>query len=328
MKLEALPARPLRVVFFGTPELAAEVLRHLLRGNEEVIGVITRPDARKGRGMVTSAPPVKQVADEHGIEVLQPTKWRDGEAVAWLRERSPDLGITAAYGRILPQEALDAPRLGCVNVHASLLPRWRGADPIRRALLSGDEETGITIMRMVLEMDAGASLWQRRLPIAADDTLATLETKLATLGGEALLEALARWRAGELESEEQDAARITMAPPCRKSDGRIDWTDEAASIERRIRAFTPWPGASTQWQDAPVRLWAATMAADLAAPAADSAPGTILASDKQGIVVATGSGTLRITELQPAGKKRMAAADWARGARVAPGARLGGNEAP
>jgi len=327
VKLEALAARPLRIVFFGTPDLAAEVLRHLLQGEDEVVGVVTRPDARKGRGMETSAPPVKQVAEEHGIEILQPTKWRDGEAVSWLRGLKPDLGVTAAYGRILPQEALDAPQLGCVNVHASLLPRWRGADPIRQAILAGDAETGITIMRMVLEMDAGASLWQRRVPIADDETLASLETKLAQLGGEALLEALSLWRAGRLESQEQDPAGVTLAPLCQKRDGHIDWSQDASALERRIRAFSPWPGASTAWQDIRVRLWTAT--AETSPPGADTvAPGTVVETGKQGVVVAAREGRLRLLELQPAGKKRMSAADWARGARIEPGVCFGESKAP
>lgn len=323
MKLDTLAAAPQRLVFFGTPQLAATVLRQLLDGPDTLVGVFTRPDARRGRGMELFSPPVKQLAVEHGIPVFQPTKWRDGEAVATLRALDADLGITAAYGRILPQEALDAPRLGCINVHASLLPRWRGADPIRRAILAGDSETGVTIMQMVLEMDAGASLWQRRLKIADDETLDSLEPKLAQLGGTTLREALERWRKGELETTEQNTALVTMASLAQKAEGRIDWHEAAVAIERRVRAFSPWPGATTLHEGKPLRLWHATVSNEAGTETATAAPGTVLKLDQKGMLVATGEDALRLIEIQPAGKKRMPAADWARGARLATGARLG-----
>ncbi|MFP6663215.1 MAG: methionyl-tRNA formyltransferase [Deltaproteobacteria bacterium] len=323
MKLATLAAAPQRLVFFGTPALAASVLGQLLRGPDTIVGVFTRPDARRGRGMELLPPPVKQLATEHGIPVFQPTQWRDGEAVAALLSLDADLGITAAYGRILPQEALDAPRMGCINVHASLLPRWRGADPIRRAILTGDPETGVTIMQMVLQMDAGASLWQRRLKIADDETLDSLEAKLAQLGGQALCEALQHWREEGLEATPQDEALITMAPLAQKADGRIDWHEAATAIERRVRAFSPWPGATTLHAGHPLRLWRTAVVIEPDTETSATAPGTILKLDKHGILIATGEATLRLIEIQPAGKKRMAAADWARGARLCTGGKLG-----
>src|SRR5690606_33382233 len=202
----------------GTPELAATVLRGLLDGEDRVVGVFTRPDAAQGRGLTVVAPPVKQLAESRGIPVLQPRTWKDGSAVESLRALAPDLVVVAAYGRILPQAALDVPRFGCINVHASLLPRWRGADPITRAILAGDEQTGVTIMQMVLEMDAGAILLQRTTPIRPDDTGDTLERRLADLGASALREALVEWRAGRLTATPQDPAQVTFAPLITKKD--------------------------------------------------------------------------------------------------------------
>ncbi|MDG1399441.1 MAG: methionyl-tRNA formyltransferase [Candidatus Binatia bacterium] len=319
MNLSALPAGPLRIVFLGTPDLAASVLRELRKGPDTIVGAFTKPDARKGRGLQWLAPPVKDVAEEFGIPVYQPENWRDSATLDTLRSLKPDLAITAAYGRILPQAALEIPKFGCLNVHASLLPRWRGADPIRQAILAGDAETGITIMEMVLEMDAGDALWQRKLTIADHDTLASLESRMASLGGSTLTEALKLWRAGDLRATAQDSSRVTMAPLCRKADGKIAWTDSASAIERRIRAFSPWPGATSQFAEQTLRIWQA----DLEETSTKAAPGELIAVDKNGLLVATGTGALRLIEIQPAGKKRMLAADWARGARLTAGMRLG-----
>jgi methionyl-tRNA formyltransferase len=319
--LAALPEAPLRVVFMGTPPFAATILRALIDGPDEVVGVFTRPDAPRGRGMERTAPPVKQIALERGIPVAQPERWKDGAALAALRAMAPDLAVVAAYGRILPQAALDVPRFGCVNVHASLLPRWRGADPITRAILAGDAESGVSIMQMVLEMDAGDVLWTRATPIAADDTGATLEERLADLGATALVEAIARWRRGELEATPQDPSQVTFAPMVEKSDGRVDWTRPAAEIERATRAFAPWPGSFTLRGGEPLKLWSAAVATEASSSAA--APGSVLAVSDAGIVVATGQGTLLVREVQAAGKRRMAAAEFARGARIRAGDCLG-----
>jgi len=316
----------------GTPAFAARILEALVAGRDRVVVVFTRPDAAVGRGLRVEAPPAKRVALAHGIAVEQPATWKNGTAVARLASYAPDLVVVAAYGRLLPQSCLDLPRFGCINVHASLLPRWRGADPVSRAILAGDVVTGVTIMQMVLAMDAGAMLWQKRTAILPSDDGGILEARLAELGAEALLEALGVWREGRLEAREQDESQVTLAPLVRKEDGRIDWRHTAAEIERATRALAPWPGAFTTFAGAPLRVWRATV---LSAPAlaisaepggasriAPPPPGTVLELDRDGIVVATGEGALRLLEVQPAGKRRMPAADFARGARLAPGTRL------
>ncbi len=312
--LPALPPAPLRVVFLGTPEFAATILHALIVGRDDVVGVFSRPDASRGRGLAQTAPPTKRLAIENGIPVHQPHTWKNGQAIDALRALQPDLAVVAAYGRLLPQAALDVPRFGCINVHASLLPRWRGADPIRRAILEGDETTGVTIMQMVLEMDAGDILHQRPQAITPDDTGDSLEENLAALGAETLGEALALWRAGRLESRAQEAERVTFAPPVQKSDGRIDWTCAAAIIERATRALAPWPCATTARAGQLLKVWRARVEE---APAARA--GTVISVDRDGPLIATGEGGLRLIEVQAAGKRRMAAADWARGARVEPG---------
>ncbi len=307
----------------GTPELAATILRSLLAGPDSVVGVFTRPDAARGRGLARSAPPVKQIAIEHGIAVEQPERWKDGSALAALRALAPDLVVVAAYGRLLPQAVLDAARFGCVNVHASLLPRWRGADPITRAILAGDGETGVTIMRMVLEMDAGDVLWQLRTPVLPEDTGESLEARLAELGARALDQALVAWRAGRLTATEQDPAAVTFAPPLSREEGHIDWRRPASELERATRAYAPWPGSFTERGGAVLKVWRAAVVSGAAACGAPQPPGSVLAVDAQGIVVACGEAALRLREVQAPGKRRMAAADWARGARLAAGETLG-----
>ena len=318
--LPALPAAPIRVVFMGTPELAATVLASLLSGPDPVVGVFTRPDAARGRGLERVEPPVKRLALAHGIAVEQPERWKDGSAVAAMRALRPDLAVVAAYGRLLPQDALDVPRFGCINVHASLLPRWRGADPITRAILAGDATSGVTIMQMVLEMDAGDVLLRRETPIDPGDTGETLETRLAELGGRALADAIRAWREGRLVAEAQDPDRATFAPMVKKDDGRIDWSQTAAAIERATRAFVPWPGCFTTRGGVDLKVWRAEIGAPLSA---STPPGEVVAVDTQAVVVATGDGSLRLREVQSPGKRRMPAAEWARGARLAVGERLG-----
>ncbi len=268
--------------------------------------------------MSVVAPPTKRRAEEHGIPVYQPRGWKNGTALDAFRALNPDLAVVAAYGRLLPQAALDVPRFGCINVHASLLPRWRGADPISRAILAGDSETGITIMQMVLEMDAGDILHQATLPITEEDTGGELTKKLATLGGKALLQALDLWRQDRLVAREQNPAEVTTAPLVDKSHGRIDWTHPATAIERATRALDPWPCATTTRDGTLLKVWRARVEGD-----AEETPGAVLSVDRDGPRVATGSGTLRLLDVQAAGKKRMRAADWARGARLAPGDLLG-----
>lgn len=312
---------PARIAYAGTPEFAVPALRAIAASGAEIPIVLTQPDRPAGRGRRLTPSPVKVAAQALGVDVAQPVSLRDPAVLERLGP-APDLLVVAAYGLLLPKHMLEWPRLGCVNLHASLLPRWRGADPITRAIVAGDAETGVTIMQMVLEMDAGDMLLHRAIPIAPDDDGDTLEAKLARLGASALGEALDLWRAGKLTATPQDPALVTLAPMVSKADGEIDWSRPAVEIERAVRGYVPWPVASTVRAGAPLRVWRSEVAT-APANAADATPGTVLAVDARGIVVATGDGALRLLEVQAAGKKRMPAADWARGARLTVGERFG-----
>lgn len=306
-----------RIVFFGTPQFAVPSLAALLAGPDVVVGVVCQPDRPSGRGQQVHAPPVKQAAQVHGIPVLQPTKLRPPEFLEGLRAWAPDLIVVAAYGRILPKTVLDLPRLGCINVHASLLPRYRGAGPIQWSILRGETSTGVTIMQMNERMDEGDILLQRATPIGAGETHGELEPRLATLGAETLQEALALLHRGELHPTPQVHADATLAPLIKKEDGRIDWSLPAIEIARRVRAFNPWPSAHTTWDGKMLKIHRAH-ARD---HAGDQAPGTVVAAGDS-LDVATGAGTLAIDELQLEGRKRMSAALFARGATARVGARL------
>lgn len=317
----------MRVVFAGTPEFARAALQRLHAARFTLPLVLTQPDRPAGRGMKLQPSPVKQFALEHGIAVAQPRSLRlDGKypedaaaARAALEEARPDVMVVAAYGLILPQWVLDLPRLGCLNIHASLLPRWRGAAPIHRAIEAGDAETGVTIMQMDAGLDTGAMLLEERVRIAADDTTATLHDKLAALGGRMIVEALEIAACGGLTPEPQPAEGITYAHKIEKAEAAIDWSQPADAIERRIRAFDPFPGASAQVRGETVKLWRARA---LMQGRGSVAPGTIVAVDEQGIGVACGEGRLEITELQRPGGKRLAAADFLRGFPLEPGERF------
>ncbi len=237
--------RPLRIVFFGTPDFAVPSLQALLDGDDQIVGVVCQPDRPAGRGQQLSAPPVKVAAVQAGVPVLQPDKVRTPEFLDALRQWAPDLIVVAAYGRILPKPVLDLPPHGCINVHASLLPKYRGAAPIQWAMLRGEVETGVTIMQMNEGMDTGDIRLQRATPIGADETYGALQARLAVLGAEALREALADLKAGTLPRVPQREADMTLAPMLSKEDGRIDWTQAAADIARRVRALHPWPSAFT-----------------------------------------------------------------------------------
>ena len=248
-RLDQLPSPPLRVVFMGTPDFAAVILRALLDWpGAQVLAAYTQPDRPCGRGQERKPSPVKLAALEKGVEVRQPLNFKNEADVAALRELKADVLVVAAYGLILPQSVLDAPRLMPLNVHASLLPRWRGAAPIQRAIEAGDAATGITIMRMVLGLDAGPILLQRALRIAETDHAGTLHDELAEMGADALLEALTRLPQGRLLNMPQDEARVTYAPKLSKDQGRIDWNAEAQTLHNRIRAMHPWPGAYFEWK--------------------------------------------------------------------------------
>ena len=319
----------MKVVFAGTPDFARVALERLLAAGFEVPLVLTQPDRPAGRGMKLQASPVKQCAQAHGIAVSQPHSLRlDGkypEEAAAAREAllaaQAEVMVVAAYGLILPQWVLDLPAKGCLNIHASLLPRWRGAAPIHRAIEAGDAETGVTIMQMDIGLDTGDMCLIERLPIAGTDTTASLHDKLAELGGRMVVEALELSACGGLNRTPQPAEGVTYAHKIEKAESTVNWADSAAQIDRRIRAFNPFPAASTRIGDEVVKLWVAQI--DSAARTADARPGQILSATEAGVVVACGEGALRITELQRPGGKRFAAADFLRGHALQVGQILG-----
>lgn len=323
----------MRVIFAGTPEFARVALEQLLAAGFTVPLVLSQPDRPAGRGMKLQASPVKQCALEHGIAVAQPRSLRlDGKypedaaaAQDALRNARADVMVVAAYGLILPQWVLDLPPKGCLNIHASLLPRWRGAAPIHRAIEAGDAETGVTIMQMDAGLDTGAMLLTQRLPIGPADTTATLHDRLAALGGRLVVEALELAACGGLHAVPQPAEGITYAHKIEKSESAIDWTLPAAVIAHRIRAFDPFPGASTEAAGEAVKVWGCEMDSGLSAQG--QLPGQVLAVGAEGVRIACGEGALRLTVLQRAGGKRLAAADFLRGFDLQPGMVLGASAA-
>ncbi|MBK5966838.1 methionyl-tRNA formyltransferase [Thiocystis minor] len=298
----------IRVIFAGTPDFAVPSLAALLDAGLEVVAVYTQPDRPAGRGQKLQASPVKALAQVHAIPVFQPESLkRDADAAAQLRALDADLMVVVAYGLLLPVAVLEAPRLGCLNVHASLLPRWRGAAPIQRAVLAGDAQSGVCIMGMEAGLDTGPVYHRVETPIGPRETGGSLHDRLATLGASALLTALPGILDGSSLPVPQDDALATYARKLTKEEARINWTQSADAIERQVRAFDPWPVAQTSLDGAVLRVWGAE-ANERATTS--SAPGDVIAADKTGIVVATGRGTLRITRLQLAGKKPMSATDF------------------
>jgi methionyl-tRNA formyltransferase len=296
----------LNIIFAGAPDFAAEHLRTLINSDHNIVGVYTQPDRPAGRGRKLTASPVKALAVEHDLPVYQPLNFKSEEAVAELKALKADLMVVVAYGLILPAVVLDAPRLGCINVHASLLPRWRGAAPIHRALLAGDEKTGVTIMQMDIGLDTGDMLIKAECPILASDTSQILHDRLIDLGGPALLKALAQLEAGTAVAEKQNDDLANYAHKLEKAEGRIDWHQTAAVIDRQIRGLTPWPGAFAHWQGENIRIHQASVS-ELQC---SQPPGTMVKIEKSGLYIATGDGsTLRIETLQMPGKKAMAVAD-------------------
>ena len=287
----------LRIVFAGTPEFAAEHLKALLDSPHQIVAVYSQPDRPAGRGQKLAASPVKQLAVQREIPVYQPQSLRDPAAQAELAALAPDLLVVVAYGLILPQAVLDIPRLGCINSHASLLPRWRGAAPIQRAIEAGDSESGVTVMQMEAGLDTGPMLLKVRTPIADDDTGGTLHDRLASLGPQAVLEAIAGLAAGSLIGEVQDDSLATYAHKLNKDEARLDWTRPAVELQRLIRAFHPWPICHSTLNGEALKVHAAELGEG------SGAPGSLLAADKQGLTVACGQGALRLTRLQlPGGK--------------------------
>ncbi len=310
----------MRVVFWGTPQLADTALRALIAAGRNVVGIVTQPDRPAGRGRKMQPPPVKLTAEEAGIAVLQPEKpWGD-EFMAAFRALEPDITVVAAYGHILKPEVLELPRLGSINVHASLLPKLRGAAPVNWAIIRGHGETGVTIMRMVEKLDAGAMILRARHQIAARTTAGALYAELAELGARTLLEALALIEAGDAVEEVQDEAEATYAPKLSVDDARIDWSLPAEELDRWIRGCDPVPGSWTELDGARVRIFAPQTTDETA----DAEPGVVVSADpRAGLAVVTGSGVLGVGEVQPAGKRRMEAVEWIRGRGVTEGARFG-----
>lgn len=305
----------MRIVFAGTPEFASVALAALHDAGFDIPLVLTQPDRPAGRGMRLQASPVKQFALEHGIPVAQPVSLRlDGkypdvaeEAHALLHATPHDVMVVAAYGLILPRSVLDIPKHGCINIHASLLPRWRGAAPIHRAIEAGDEEAGITIMQMEEGLDTGPMLLVERLPILPQDTTGSLHDKLATLGGRMIVDALRKMEQGGLVATPQPEDGVTYAAKILKEEAALDFTLHAETLARKVRAFNPFPGASATFAGTPLKLWQA----EAVDGAEGMAPGQVLSANPQeGVVVACGQGALRLTELQKAGGKRLAAAEF------------------
>ena len=300
----------MRILFMGTPDFAVPSLEALVAAGHTVCGVFTQPDKPKNRGMKLQPPPVKVCAQAHGIPVHQPEKLRDGAALALIRELAPELIVVAAYGRILPDDILAAPEKGCINVHSSLLPRYRGAAPINWAILNGDRETGVTIMHMAHDLDAGDIILQRATPIGPDETAPELYARLAELGGGLLTEAVELLAAGTAPRAPQDHEKATLAPMLSRELSPMDFTRPAGQLHNQVRGLQPWPAAVTELGGKRCKVFSTVVLEGRAG----AAPGTVLAAGKEGIDLACGGDTaLRITELQPDGGKRMKAADFLRG---------------
>ena len=309
----------MRIVFAGTPEFAAQHLQALLDAGRQIVAVYTQPDRPAGRGQKLMPSPVKQLALQHGIAVYQPQTLRDPAAQAELAALTPDLMVVVAYGLILPQVVLDTPRLGCINSHASLLPRWRGAAPIQRAIEAGDASSGVTVMQMEAGLDTGPMLLKVTTTITAEDTGGSLHDRLATLGSQAVVEAVTKLAAGELRGEVQDDSLATYAHKLNKDEARLDWSRPAVELERLVRAFNPWPICHSTLNGEALKVHAAQLGEG------QGAPGSVLAADRSGLTVACGEGALRLTRLQLPGGKPLSFADLynSRREQFAPGLVLG-----
>ena len=309
----------MRVLFWGTPEFATPPLRALLGEGFEVCGVVTQPDRPVGRSRSRLVPsPVKQIALEEGIAVLQPERPRGDAFLAQMRELEPEISVVVAYGNLLPREAIELPPRGTINIHASLLPKLRGAAPIQAAILGGFGETGVTIMRMVQKMDAGPIILQQPTPIQDEETYGELSLRVSELGALALIEAMTLMDLGSVTERPQDEAEATFAPKIEREDARIDWTRPAIEVARAIRAFDPKPGAWSMLRDLEVKLFGVRPAVD-----ADGAPGQVMGIGERGALIGCGEGGVRIAYAHPAGKRRLAMLDWAQGRGIQVGDHFG-----
>jgi methionyl-tRNA formyltransferase len=326
-------APPLRIVYFGTPAFAVPSLEALIRSRHEVVAVVSQPDRPRGRGQQVQPTPTRQVADAQGIPVLQPLKIRNGEFYDRIRACAPDLGVVAAFGRILPDALLAIPRLGMINVHASILPKYRGAAPIQRAVLAGEHETGVSIMRVVTELDAGATFAVARMAIGPDETSGEVEARLAQVGADALLPVVEDLAAGRATETPQDPAQATFAPKVTKDESEIDWSMPAAVIHDKVRGLQPWPLASTRvsgvrhvlrrtraFGRGPLTLPQDAQRGSVSVPL----PGAVLRASGDDLVVACGGGTeIRILEIQPEGRRTMTAREFLAGRRLTTTDRFG-----
>lgn len=308
----------MRIVFMGTPEVAAFSLERLLQGPDPVIGAVTQPDRPSGRGQKTVPSPVRKAGESHGVPVLAPEKVRDPSFLDVLKKWAPDLIVVVAYGRILPRQILELAPHGCLNVHYSLLPKYRGAAPVAWAIIGGEKQSGVTTMRLVEKMDAGPIFLQRAIPLAEDETRISLQAKLAPLGAELLVETIAGLKDGTITPREQNESEVSYAPILQKEDGLIDWKLPAAALERRVRGLAPWPSAFTYLAGNLLKIHRVRVIE----MATEAAPGEVVKADKEGLWIATGNGVLSLEQVQLENKKRMAAGEFLNGTRVEKGARL------
>lgn len=317
----------MRIVFMGTPDFAVPSLRLLIESGYSVVAVVTQPDRPKGRKKILSPPPVKEAANTFGLPVLQPERMRNPEAVEAIRELAPDLIVTAAYGQILPKAVLDIPRLGCINVHGSLLPKYRGGAPIQRSVMNGESSTGVTIMYMAEGLDTGDMISSVELPIGEGDTAGTMFEKLSAAGAQLLGETLPSIIDGTAEAVPQNHGFSTYAPNLTREDERIDWSRTARELFNQTRGLSPMAGSFTTLNGETFKIWSCVAKPSKAAGADAGKPGTVLAVDADGIAVQTGEGVLLLKEIQPAGKRVMSAAEWLKGARIAVGTEFGEGDA-
>ena len=306
----------MRIIFMGTPDFSVPTLEALVASGHEVVAVVTQPDKPKGRGKEIHMSPVKECALQHNIPVYQPVRARDEAFVEEMRALNPDAMVVIAFGQILPKSLLDLPKYGCVNIHASLLPKYRGAAPIQGAVINGDKETGITTMMMDVEMDTGDMLEKTVVKLNPDETGGSLFDRLSLLGGSLILSTLGKLEKGEITPQPQDHEKATYVKKISKSMGDIDWTMDAVSIERLVRGLNPWPSAFTRWNGRMLKIWEAKVLPD---PAVKAPCGSVISAGEEGLKIQTGNGVLCVTSLQLEGKKRMDTAAFLRGYQIEPG---------